>query len=297
MGYIAIALIKCLALLNLRRAQAIGRLIGRLIQVRRNRSREVAKVNLAMTYPHLSASERQHLLTETLLQNGMTAAEMGPMWGYSPEKTLSLICDIFQQELLDQALASEKPVLILVPHLGNWEIMNHFLCQHTPLMAMYRPAKMASFNQWMTRRRSQTGLTLVPTRRQGVEQLFQQLHNGGAVAVLPDQEPKEKFGVHVPFMGISTLTPTLPHKLIQETGAQVVVGFAKRLQHSEGFDVHFLAPSDAVYSEDEVIATTAINEVIERCVKLAPSQYQWTYKRFKRTADGSTNPYKLAQVP
>ncbi len=297
MGYIAIALIKCFALLGLRQAQAIGRLIGRLIQMRRNRSREVARVNLALTYPELSADERQHMLTETLLQNGMTAAEMGPMWGYSPDKTLALVQDVFQQNLLDQALANERPLLILVPHLGNWEIMNHFLCQHTPLMAMYRPAKMASFNRWMKQRRSKTGLTLVPTRRHGIEQLFQQLHQGGAVAVLPDQEPKVQFGVHVPFMGVATLTPTLPYKLIQETGAQVIVGFAERLANGEGFDIHFMAPSQDIYSDDEIIATTAMNEVIERCVRLAPSQYQWTYKRFKRTADGSTNPYQLAKVP
>lgn len=297
MGFIAIALIKVLALLNLSSAQSIGRFIGRQMYRRRTRSREVARVNLAQTYPQLEDSKREELLKGTLCENGMIAAEMGPMWGYSPAKILSMIGTVHDQEVLDQALADERPLLILIPHIGNWEILNGFLCQYTSLMAMYRPAKLTRFNQWMTERRRQTGITLVPTQRQGIEQLFSELKRGGTVAVLPDQVPKPAHGVYVPFMGVKTLTPVLPHKLIQDSGARVIIGFSQRLPYGAGFDIHFQNPDDDIYHPDAEVAMTAMNTAIARCVAIAPLQYQWTYKRFKRPPNDQIDPYTQANVP
>ena len=297
MGYIVIFIIKVLSFMKLRTAQQIGQFIGMLLYERRCRSREVALVNLKLVYPEINTYQRQHLLKQTLIENGKVASEMGPMWGYPPAKTLALIHRVYDQQVLTDALNKEGGTLILVPHLGNWEILNHFLCSKTDVMAMYRPAKMESFNRWMTQRRSQTGLHLVTTSRAGIECLFDRLNEGGFVAVLPDQEPKEEYGVFAPFMGIETLTPKLPYELIQKTKPTVMFGFAVRLPNAEGFDIHFREPGEAIYSNDKVVACAELNRMVEDCIKQAPAQYQWTYKRFKRKPDNQPNPYKEAKVP
>ena len=38
-------------------------------------------------------------------------------------------------------------------------------------------------------------------------------------------------------------------------------------------------------------AATALNAGVEACVRGAPAQYQWTYKRWSRAAPGLVNPY------
>lgn len=296
-GYLMIGIIKLLSLIPLRHAQKIGRMIGTLLWRRRTRSREVARVNIGLTYPQLSVAERDELIQETLQQNGMIAAEMGPMWGYDPDKTYGLIRNVYGEDVLDAALADERGVILLAPHLGNWEIINNYFSRKCPITIMYRPAKSQTFNKWMVDRRENVGCKLVPTTRAGVKGLFDALYKGELIGFLPDQEPRPKSGVFAPFMGVETLTPKLPHELIKKTNAIGIYGFAKRLPNAEGFDIYFLAAEDDLYNEDVRVSATSLNRGVERCIEQCPAQYQWTYKRFKRRPEGESNPYSLAKVP
>jgi len=36
-----------------------------------------------------------------------------------------------------------------------------------------------------------------------------------------------------------------------------------------------------------------MNRTVEQCIRMAPEQYQWSYKRFRQRPDGSRNPYDL----
>ncbi|MDO6749479.1 LpxL/LpxP family acyltransferase, partial [Gilvimarinus sp. 1_MG-2023] len=79
--------------------------------------------------------------------------------------------------------------------------------------------------------------------------------------------------------------------------ARALMAFALRRPDAEGFDVHFLEPDADIYSKDADVACTALNRSVEQVVAMAPEQYQWTYKRFKRQPDGAPSPYKAAGVP
>ncbi|WP_300427916.1 lysophospholipid acyltransferase family protein [uncultured Thalassolituus sp.] len=296
-GYLMIGLIKTLGYISLADAQRLGRIVGRLMWMRRTRSREVARVNLDLCYPQLSDAERTQLLRDTLFQNGMTGAEMGPMWGYEPDKISGMIRQVHNEALFDRLLAEDKGLLLMVPHLGNWEIISTYAARKCSITAMYRPAKIRSFSDWMVRRREAVGAKMVPTTGGGVKRLFTGLMDKEVIGFLPDQEPRKKNGIFAPFMGIPTLTPVLPHQMIQKTGCNVIFAFSERLPDAEGFDIHFVAAEEGQYSTDPLEAATAMNRAIETCVSQCPAQYQWTYKRFKRRPDGARNPYRAAGVP
>ena len=83
LGYLMILVIHLMSYVSLSAAQRVGRGIGWLMWIRRTRGREVARVNLSLCYPDQTDAERSDMIHETLLQSGMTGAEMGPMWGYS----------------------------------------------------------------------------------------------------------------------------------------------------------------------------------------------------------------------
>ena len=57
-----------------------------------------------------------------------------------------------------------------------------------PMVSMYRPQNDA-WDDVMKRGRERFGARLVPSDRSGVRALLQALHEGGAVGVLPDQDP------------------------------------------------------------------------------------------------------------
>jgi KDO2-lipid IV(A) lauroyltransferase len=70
-------------------------------------------------------------------------------------------------------------------------------------------------------------------------------------------------------------------RLALKTGAPVIFGYAERLPHGRGYHLHFLpAPSDINQGDIESSAAT-VNAMVEKCVRAAPEQYQWVYKRFR----------------
>src|SRR5690606_37336105 len=113
-------------------AQRIGVGLGRLLLRFRNRSRDVARVNLQLVYPQLAGAGQQELLREVLEESGKSAAEMGAMWGASPDKGRQLIRKVHNQHILTDALRSGRGCWRVGPHHGNGEVLNTLMPLHTP---------------------------------------------------------------------------------------------------------------------------------------------------------------------
>ncbi|MEK9888418.1 MAG: lipid A biosynthesis acyltransferase, partial [Gammaproteobacteria bacterium] len=87
----------------------------------------------------------------------------------------------------------------------------------------------------------------------------------------------------------AALTDRLAHRLVQKTGASVVM--MGLLRNEVGcFDLH-LVPIEGLSNPDEAEALTDLNLAISQLIERAPAQYQWEYKRFKRHPDGGRDPY------
>lgn len=285
-GHLAVGLIHVLGLLNLRSAQSLGRFIGWMLWVRPTRAKAVAQVNIDLCFPDWTESRKAELVKATLSHNGMTLAETGAAWGWKQTKGTALLAGIEGESVLQDALDSPVGTLFVPIHSGNWEFLNHFLSGRAECVGMYRPTKMPPFNRYMHGSRAAIGLGLVTTTREGVETLFNVLADGGMVISFSDQEPKPARGGFAPFFGVQALTPRLHYELIQKTGCRVIFGYEERLVDAGGFKTHFVEPDAGVYSGDLDVHLAAMNRTLEACVRQNLEQYQWSYKRFKRQADG-----------
>lgn len=121
--------------------------------------------------------------------------------------------------------------------------------------------------------------------------LFSILKNQGVVGILPDQEPDLSGGLFAPFFGVEANTMKLVSKMVQKTSPKVVLCAALRLPSGRGFKVVFLPVDAELNSEDLTVSVTALNRSVETLVRMAPEQYQWEYKRFKRRPGGRPNFY------
>ncbi|MCL7940525.1 lysophospholipid acyltransferase family protein [Halomonas sp. ATCH28] len=262
----------------------MARLVGPLVERLSRRERRVTRANLYEVYPSRSDAERRELSRQSLTHSTATMLELGFAWMGAPERVEAAILEVHGRELLDGARAEGRGVIVLAPHFGNWEVLNFWLSGHFPFTAMYEPPKLAPLDPIIRQGRERRGAHLVPTNPRGVAALLKALKRCEAVGILPDQEPSWGSGVFAPFFDRPAYTATLLPKLVARTEARVVTGVALRLP-GKGFALHFLAADERVYAPDEATSATGVNASVEAAIALDPAQYQWEYKRYRKTPE------------
>ena len=276
--WIIYGLLRLLGLLPLRALHALGADFGWLIgrtdnPMRRKAEHTLSRINTGF------GEEKGHLLRAALIEAGKSFLEIAKIWTADPPRTLALMREVRGGELFDAALG--KPLIIAAPHLGCWELLNYWLCSRTKIAIAYRPPRQPELEPLLIRARG--GLSAEQVRAEGsagVRTLFKRLAGGGVVGILPDQEPKQGEGEFAPFFGRPALTMVLLSRLAQRTGATVLFAFAERLPRGEGYVLHFLPAPAGIADPDLPTAVAALNRGVENCIRLAPTQYQWHYKRF-----------------
>lgn|SRR5690625_1003850 len=287
---LALFLIRLLGLLPLSLNHLLGGALGLLFSTIPSKTRRTVRVNLALCFPELSDRERQRLLRRSFIETGKTASEAAYFWTRKPAKLERLIVEIKGLETLQAKLAQQRGLIVAVPHLGAWELLGLYWAQRLPLHSMYRPPRHQEYEALLTWVRERSGATLLPATASGIRQLYRALTQGKVIAILPDQEPPGQ-GVFVPFFGHPAKTMTLLPKFAQRSGAPVLFSFAERLPWARGYRIHLLAAPTEIADPDPEKAATALNAMVETCARIAPAQYQWTYRRFRRQQDGSAGPY------
>lgn len=283
-------LLRILAVIPRSLAWRITRLSAWLMLKLRSRSACSTEENLRLAQPALSAKERSVLTLSSLNHSLFMLLELAKVWTWPWHRlAATIIIDPESEQLLDRAVRAEKGLVVLAPHLGNWELLGFYIQQKVPLTVLYQPVPSVVVNQLMLDSREKYGTKTLPTNRQGVMGLFKSLKQGGATGILPDQVPEKSGGAFAPFFGVSAFTMTLVHSLIQRTGCQVLMGACLRTE--TGFKMIFAQPTAELFSEDQHTSLTGLNQSIEKLVQLAPEQYQWEYKRYRRLMPGEAKRY------
>ena len=286
---LAKTLIRLLGFLPLGLARALGCLVGELNYLFNAKGTQIARTNIQHCFPDWPAEQQNQLLRNSMREWGKTALEMPVIWQCSETWLKKRIVNTVNQQVLDDALASGKGLILLGPHLGNWEIVGLIISSCAEMTILYQPPRQPELEAIIKKARSRSGAKLVPTDRRGVIALIKALQKGEISGILPDQEPELSGGVFAPFFGVQALTMTLLQNLLKKTGAIAVVTAVKRVPG--GFEVVYMKPDEDIYSEDTVKAATAMNRSVENIVRLFPEQYQWEYKRFKKRPEGEDKIY------
>jgi KDO2-lipid IV(A) lauroyltransferase len=290
--HLAPLIFKLLALLPLGALRGLGSAIGLSMWLLNGRAAKVTRENIALCFPELSPAEQARLARESLQETAKTAMEAGAIWRHSWAWLQSNIVAMEGDEILRAKLAEGKGVLVLAPHHGNWEVVAPYLASVANLTAMYQPLDNPKMDELVLAGRSKLNITMAPTNRKGVMMLFKALQGGTIVGILPDQVPAPESGGEVaPFMGQPALTMTLVQGLIQRTGCAVCSCYAERV--AGGFKVVVIEADAQIFSQDPLTSVTGLNASVAACVRRAPAQYQWEYKRFRRLPEPYPKRYRF----
>jgi Kdo2-lipid IVA lauroyltransferase/acyltransferase len=271
--------------LSWERARAVGERLGDAAH-RLGFRRRVARENLALSFPHWSAAERDQVLRDHYRELGRVVAEYGQLDRLARAPLGEVVVGTNGMDVLD-ALRGRGAIL-LSGHYSNFELMGATLARLNPVDFLVKPLSNAGIERLIEERRAEAGVGRISTN-DGTRGIYEALAAGRWVAILADQDAGPR-GLFVPFLGRLASTAAGPARLSLRAGAPIVMGFAVRRTDGR-IDLEIEPPLEPAEprAPDAVLRLTARHvAVLEARVREHPALWFWLHRRWKTAPPAET---------
>jgi KDO2-lipid IV(A) lauroyltransferase len=200
----------------------IGEFVGNLLWPMMKSRREIIIRNLRIACAPLEFEKAEEMAKESFVR---TVANLLSS-SVSPKAKGGGIDDMLvieNPELLEDACAEGRGVVLLLAHMGNWELltrMNHFFPKGTKSGAFYRPLNNPILNARVVKLREADGTRLF-SKRNNLHQVGGFLRDNGVIGILADQRVGNQ-GEAVGFFGRVTRVSPLPSLLVRRCKSEVL---------------------------------------------------------------------------
>lgn len=186
---------------------------------------------------------------------------------------------------LRSAMAKGKGILFLTAHLGNWELMGlattmkfNFTCNF-----LARPLDFTPMDRILTEIRCLTGGKILD-KIGSASMIGKILANNEILSILNDQNASWYDGVYVPFFG-RTVCTYRGFGLFALRYDPVVLPIFNIRQADGRYKIMFDEPvalkRSGNMNRDLVENTAVFNQVIEKHIRMAPSNWLWVHRRWR----------------
>jgi len=265
------------AWLPLSALHSLGALLGRLTYAASAQYAARTRENLRQA--GLAADEAQYrdMLSATIAEAGKGITELAWIWGRPYDEVVGKMRKCIGLEHVEAAQVRGKGIIFFTPHLGCFEISSLYASQRIPITVLYRTPKLGFLEDIMRSGRERGQVRLAKADIGGVRLLYKALKRGEAIGLLPDQVPSQGEGEWADFFGRPAYTMTLVGRLAESSGATVLIAYAERLPHGQGYDIHF----EPLLLDFAAPVPQQVNAALERVIRVCPAQYLWSYNRYK----------------
>ncbi|MEU7729093.1 phosphatidylinositol mannoside acyltransferase [Streptomyces sp. NPDC040724] len=201
-------------------AVALGRRIADFAWKRRGKSVLRLESNLARVVPD-AGPERLRELSKAGMRSYMRYwMESFRLPTMDPER-FSTDVEFQDEQLLRDALASGRGVVVALPHLANWDLAGAWAIGHigVPFTTVAERLKPETLYDRFVAYRESLGMEVLPhSGGAAFGTLARRLRSGGLVCLVADRDLSAS-GVEVDFFGSTARMPAGPALLAQQTGA------------------------------------------------------------------------------
>ncbi|MEN3370474.1 MAG: heptosyltransferase [Verrucomicrobiota bacterium] len=183
-------------------------------------------------------------------------------------------------DALHAELRAGRPVVLLLSHIGPWELAAQLVPHYAPYARIgspYQSLRNRYIDRDVSRRRARTGSELFD-RSKGFHKPIELLRSGGVLGIFADQHAGDQ-GLWTPFFGRLASTSALPGLLAKRTGASVMAAAVHTVGPARWrmiFTSRLDSPGDSVNS-----ITAKANQQIEQQIRRAPEDWLWVHNRWK----------------
>ena len=258
----------------------IGQFAGTVAWLLLGRYRTLALRNVRIAFGEkLSRHEARRLVRRHFQRLGANLLCSVKFTEMPAEKILEHV-QIENLEVIERHVAQSKPLILLLGHIGAWELCAQLLPQFERgyrKATIYQRLKNPFIDQHVRSVRSRFGIELFE-RREGFSKAIELLRDGGGIGILADQHAGDP-GLWTPFFGRLASTTTLPALLARRTGAEIF-GLAVYTAGPGRWRAIVQPPVDRKDGSVEAL-TARGNEMIERQVRRQPEDWFWVHDRWK----------------
>jgi KDO2-lipid IV(A) lauroyltransferase len=285
---------RIIVLLPFRIIVTIGQAMGLLLYRISSSRLQVARKNIELCFPALSATEQSNLVKQHFISLGMGFFEVG-MARWKSNQSLKKIIEIKGIEHLIRAVKKNRGVILMSAHftmleisalIGRNEIVQEDL---PPMVGMFRLGKNSIINQFFRNTRLRSTESLVTKFE--VKDLIRALKDKKLVWYASDQSFTGKNAISVNFFKHPAMTNPGIIRIAKITGSPVLPYFPSRLANGKGYVLEVLPEIESFPSEDTNNDMKKIHALLEQHILQNPEQYYWIHRRFKTVADDK-NPYQ-----
>jgi KDO2-lipid IV(A) lauroyltransferase len=264
----------------------VGRQMGKGMYYLDFEHRKVAIQNLHLAFGQEKPEEEIRSIAKSNFQNlGMSAMEFLriPKMGV---ETFKKKVKIEGMEEVQKILKNGKGILLLLSHLGNWELMGLMSkVLGDPIAVIARPLKKNKWvNDMVAEVRKEAGLEVIPPKKAS-QKVLRALSKNRLVGILIDQRAKKSEGVWVDFFGKKAPSTPALAVLAMRTGVPVLPVFMIR----NGYRKHRLLIQEPLQlvntgniKKDVETNTQLMNYALESIVRQYPDQWFWVHRRWER---------------
>jgi len=285
---------RIIVLLPFRIIVTIGQAMGLLLYRISSSRLQVARKNIELCFPALSATEQSNLVKQHFISLGIGFFEVG-MARWKSNQSLKKIIEIKGIEHLIRAVKKNRGVILMSAHftmleisalIGRNEIVQEDL---PPMVGMFRLGKNSIINQFFRNTRLRSTESLVTKFE--VKDLIRALKDKKLVWYASDQNFTGKNAISVNFFKHPAMTNPGIIRIAKITGSPVLPYFPSRLANGKGYVLEVLPEIESFPSEDTNNDMKKIHALLEQHILQNPEQYYWIHRRFKTVADDK-NPYQ-----
>jgi len=266
-------------------AELLARIAHRIDQ----RHRHVAAENLGFAFPEKSPAEIDLLVRRCYRHCCLLVVEIILLPRKLAIENWRASASLVRGDLILDGLLTERPLLIVTAHFGNWEFAGFALGRlGFKTYAIARVLDNPYLESFLKKFRQATGQTII-AKKDDFDRLSSVMEAGGKVATLGDQDAGTR-GVFVEFLG----RPASAHKAValmamQFDAKMIVIGVPRIAENpARGLGRYEIVCEDSIDPRDYGTRPDAVkaitqryHDALARLIRKHPEQYFWLHRRWK----------------
>jgi KDO2-lipid IV(A) lauroyltransferase len=237
--------------------------------------KKIVLKNLDIAFPEKSKDEKIKIAKNTY-KNFLTFFEDSIEFNKNPD---NIKIKIKGEQYFKEALNSNKPIILMTAHFGNWELMPKFIYKkyQTPLAIIMREIENPKINKFFKKIRGNNEGIKTINRKKSAREIIKAIKKENRIlGILIDQFTRNKNAPKIKFFQQTVFNPAIS-KLAKSLNAIVIPIFIYK--ENNEYIIEF--KTGKTFQENIEKFTQWQATEIENMIKKYPDKYYWFHNRWK----------------